>query len=174
MASSSSLIAFLRFCSELSWESCIMRGCSIVYASTFIRVCISGTDEDPCHQRGRHFRKLHRSGLRRYRLITIVILSPKMVVRVRVNQLNSDPTRLLAFSLHYPLKGPSSQFAADVSNVLGLILVLHYRFREITPTPGNFERAEINSSVIPSAKYSSLGSGLMFAKGRTATLFLSS
>src|SRR6266568_8448291 len=32
-----------------------------------------------------------------------------------------------------------------------------------------FERVEINSSVMPSAKYSSFGSGLMFTKGRIAT-----
>ncbi len=34
------------------------------------------------------------------------------------------------------------------------------------------ERVEINSSVIPSAKYSSCGFGLMFVKGRIAILFL--
>src|SRR2546426_11475015 len=32
-----------------------------------------------------------------------------------------------------------------------------------------FERVEINSSVMPSAKYSSFGSGLIFTKGRIAT-----
>jgi hypothetical protein len=36
------------------------------------------------------------------------------------------------------------------------------------------ETVEMISSVMPSAKYSSLGSGLKLAKGRTAILFLSS
>ncbi|OLD13151.1 MAG: hypothetical protein AUI50_03125 [Crenarchaeota archaeon 13_1_40CM_2_52_14] len=39
---------------------------------------------------------------------------------------------------------------------------------EITFSFPIFERVEINSSVIPSAKYSSFGSGLMFMKGRIA------
>src|SRR2546425_5151994 len=37
-----------------------------------------------------------------------------------------------------------------------------------------FDMVAINSSVNPSAKYSSLGSGLMFENGRTAILRLSS
>lgn len=44
----------------------------------------------------------------------------------------------------------------------------------MTLSPPIFDNVEINSSVIPSAKYSSLGSGLMFCNGNTATLSLSS
>src|SRR5687768_12292367 len=40
----------------------------------------------------------------------------------------------------------------------------------MTLKPFIFDTEEINSSVIPSAKYSSAWSGLMFAKGRTAIL----
>src|SRR2546428_11321563 len=46
--------------------------------------------------------------------------------------------------------------------------------RETTLTSRIFEIVAISSSVIPSAKYSSFGSGLMFEKGRTATRRLSS
>jgi len=46
--------------------------------------------------------------------------------------------------------------------------------RETTLTSLILEIVAINSSVNPSAKYSSLGSGLMFEKGRTAILRLSS
>ena len=45
--------------------------------------------------------------------------------------------------------------------------------REITVSSGILEIAEMSSSVIPSAKYSSFGSGLMLANGRTAILLLS-
>src|SRR3989337_239226 len=44
----------------------------------------------------------------------------------------------------------------------------------MTLSPPIFDIVEISSSVIPSAKYSSLGSGLMFCNGNTATRCLSS
>src|SRR5713226_8016889 len=46
--------------------------------------------------------------------------------------------------------------------------------RETTLTSLIFEIVAISSSVIPSAKYSSFGSGLLFEKGRMAILRLSS
>jgi len=45
---------------------------------------------------------------------------------------------------------------------------------DITLNSRTFDMAEINSSVKPSAKYSSFGSGLMFFNGNTTTLRLSS
>src|SRR5207245_801499 len=63
-----------------------------------ICVCISGTDEDPCHQRGRHLRSYIALDCEDIVYITIVILSPKMVVRVRVNQLNSDSDTIAGLS----------------------------------------------------------------------------
>src|SRR5438093_11261919 len=56
-----------------------------------ICVCIRGTDEDPCLQRGRHLRSYIALDCEDIVYITIVILSPLMVVRAAGTHSNSVP-----------------------------------------------------------------------------------
>ncbi len=51
---------------------------------------------------------------------------------------------------------------------LGIPLYHMMEVRAMTLKPAILDRVEMSSSVMPSEKYSSLGSGLIFVKGRTA------
>jgi hypothetical protein len=57
--------------------------------------------------------------------------------------------------------------------VLSVDLNLIAELREMVLRPPIFETAEISSSVMPSAKYSSPGSGLMLLRERMATYVFS-
>ncbi len=94
---------------------------------------------------------------------------PHVPVLVRIDQLNRY-TKSVSFLSHAPLQNRSNtQLFGNFPYRLGCFLVGHHGSSR-NDFNLTLETVEIISSVIPSAKYSSCGSGLMFVNGSTAIL----
>ena len=85
------------------------------------------------------------------------------VIRILLPDLRTLPSRMVPT--------PSSPQISEIGFLVALYRAIDVL--AITPSPAILESLEISSSVIPSAKYSSAGSALMFAKGNTAIRALS-
>src|SRR5256885_17273536 len=96
-----------------------------------------------------------------------------MAIVSNINQLGGYPYLVPCFSEAAFENGTCFKFTSYLFDSFCCPLVSHDGSTRNDVQPLTPESVEIISSVIPSAKYESPGSGLMLAKGRTAILLLS-